>query len=108
PIYGLLHIVSLLVSCSFSFTSFSYDIQVLSNVDSLNPTVTFSPSVTIGRLINIPSAAKYDTISSIVICVSLSFIFCLLYTLPLVLKYFFCYIHILYIIYFITYYMTRV
>src|SRR5699024_4997365 len=55
-------------------------------LSSLKPTVTFSPSVIIGRLMSIPFDARYATISSRVASFSLSFIFSSRYTFPLVLK----------------------
>src|SRR5699024_7834986 len=79
--------------CTFTIQGQANDLQLSSpynhvsrKTSSLNPTVTFSPSVALGRFMSIPSVAKYSVISSVVKSLTLSFMFNFRYLLPLVLK----------------------
>src|SRR5699024_11033366 len=67
--------------------SYLFHFHTCSYSTSLKPTVTFSPSVNIGRLINIPFPASNVAISSSVAVGITSFKLFSRYTLPLVLKY---------------------
>src|SRR5690625_7241079 len=68
------------------YPSYLFHFHTCSYSASLKPTVTFSPSVNIGRLINIPFPASNVAISSSVAVGITSFKLFSRYTLPLVLK----------------------